>query len=111
MGWFYLALAIVFEIAGTVNLKLSEGLSKLWPSLAVAVFYILSFGCLSLALKSVPLSVAYAVWSAIGITAIAAIGILWFGEPATVAKLIAIALIVIGVVMLQMVSGEIKHGA
>jgi small multidrug resistance pump len=101
MGWAYLAAAIMFEIAGTVNLKLADGLTKLWPSLAVAPLYLLSFACLSLALKTVPLAVAYAVWSAVGIAAIAAIGATWFAEPMNALKAAGLTLIVIGVVLLQ----------
>jgi small multidrug resistance pump len=111
MGWIYLALAIGFEIAGTVNLKLSDGLSRLWPTVAVGVLYVLSFASMSFALKTVALGTAYAIWSAVGIMSIAAIGILWFGEPASTLKLIAVALIVVGVVMLQLASNGAGVGA
>lgn len=111
MGWIYLALAIGFEIAGTVNLKLSDGLSRLWPTIAVGVLYILSFTSLSFALKTVALGMAYAIWSAVGIMSIAAIGILWFDEPASMIKLIAIALIIAGVVLLQLASNGEGVGA
>jgi small multidrug resistance pump len=101
MGWVFLAAAIGFEIAGTVNLKLADGLTRLWPSLAVGPLYLLSFACLSLALKTVPLAVAYAIWSAVGIAAIAAIGMTWFAEPVSAPKLAGLILIVAGVALLQ----------
>jgi small multidrug resistance pump len=100
MGWVYLALAIGFEIAGTISLKLSAGFTRLAPTVAVVVFYGICFGSLGLALKTVPVSVAYTVWSAVGIAVLAAIGMIWFREPVSALKLAALAVIVAGVVML-----------
>jgi small multidrug resistance pump len=102
MGWLFLGGAIAFEIAGSVSLKLSEGLSRFWPSLAVFPLYGVSFSCLALALKTVPLSVAYAIWSAIGIAVIALIGMAWFREPATALKIGAIVVIIAGVIALHL---------
>jgi small multidrug resistance pump len=81
MAWIYLLLAILFEIAGTTALRISDGFSKLLPSIAMVVFYALSFGALSLTLKRIDVGVAYAVWSALGTALIATIGVLWFHEP------------------------------
>ena len=96
-AWWLLAAAIVFEIAGTVCLRLSDGLSRLTPSLLILVFYAVSFGLNSFVVKTLGLSVVYAVWSGVGTVATAAIGICYFKEPATALKLASIGLVVIGV--------------
>jgi small multidrug resistance pump len=105
MTWLYLALAILMEVSGTTCMKLSEGFTKLVPSILLVVFYALSFGMLTLALKRLDVSIAYAVWSGVGTALIAAIGVLWFKEPATVLKLISLGLIIIGVVGLNLSGG------
>ena len=102
MAWAYLLLAILAEVAGTTNMKLSEGFTRLVPSVQVFLFYGLSIVLLTLALKSIDVSVAYAVWSGVGVAIIAAIGMLWLGEPATAVKLVSLALIVVGVVGLNL---------
>jgi small multidrug resistance pump len=105
--WFFLAGAIALEVAGTTSMKLSEGFTKLVPSVLLFVFYAASFVALTLALKKIEVSVAYAVWSGVGTALIAAIGILYFREAATVLKFISILLIIVGVVGLNL-SGA-KH--
>jgi small multidrug resistance pump len=97
MSAVYLAMAIAFEICGTTSLKLSDGFTRIGPSSAVVLCYLASFGLLSLALRGIELSVAYAVWSSVGTAVVAAIGILWFGEGAGAWKLVCLALIVLGV--------------
>jgi len=97
-----LAGAIAFEIVATTLLKMSDGFSRLLPSAGTVVGYVLSFVLLALALKSVPVSVAYAIWSAVGTAVIAAIGMVVFKEPVSVLKLGGIALIIIGVVALNL---------
>jgi small multidrug resistance pump len=99
---FFLAGAIVLEVAGTTSMKLSEGFTKLVPSVLLFVFYAASFVVLTFALKKIEVSVAYAVWSGVGTTLVAAIGILYFREAATVLKFISILLIIIGVVGLNL---------
>jgi small multidrug resistance pump len=105
MTWLYLTLAIVLEVSGTTCMKLSEGFTKLGPSILLVVFYTLSFGMLTLALKRLDVSIAYAVWSGVGTALIAAIGVLWFKEPVTALKLISLGLIIIGVVGLNLSGG------
>jgi small multidrug resistance pump len=100
--WFYLAGAIAFEVAGTTSMKLSEGFTKLLPSVLIFVFYAASFVALTFALKKIEVSVAYAVWAGVGTSLIAAIGILHFHEAVTVLKLVSILLIVVGVVGLNL---------
>lgn len=80
--WFILAIAIVLEVAGTTSLKLSDGLSRLIPTLCMALFYIASVGALALAVKKIEVSIAYAVWAGAGTALIALIGILYFNESA-----------------------------
>ncbi|TVR97709.1 MAG: QacE family quaternary ammonium compound efflux SMR transporter [Rhodospirillales bacterium] len=104
MAWFLLACAIAFEVTGTVALKLSEGLSRLVPSLVMVPAYGVSFACLAFAVKTIPISVAYAIWAAVGTALIAAIGIAWFREPVTAAKLVFLGLIIVGVVGLHIAS-------
>ena len=102
MGWFLLFVAIGFEVVGTTCMKLSEGFSKLVPSVLLFVFYGISFAVFSMALKKgINLSAAYAIWCGIGISLIAAIGVLYFKEPVTVLKVASIALIIAGVVGLS----------
>ncbi len=105
MTWVYLILAILLEVSGTTCMKLSEGFTKLVPSIWLFVFYTLSLGMLTLALKRIDVSVAYAVWSGVGTALIATIGVLWFKEPATALKLVSLALIIAGVVGLNLSGG------
>jgi small multidrug resistance pump len=102
MSVVYLAAAIVLEICATTSLKLSDGFTRLAPSSAVVLCYIASFALLSLALRGIELSIAYAVWSGVGTALVAVIGILWFGESAGASKLACLALIVLGVAGLHL---------
>jgi small multidrug resistance pump len=97
-AWWLLAAAIAFEIAGTVCMRLSEGLTRLAPSLLLFVFYACSFALNTFVIKTLGLSVVYAVWSGVGTVATALIGFCYFKEPATAIKLASIGLIVIGVI-------------
>jgi small multidrug resistance pump len=105
--WFYLTGAILLEIAGTTSMKLSHGFTKIMPSILIFVFYTASFAALTLALKKIDVSIAYAIWSGVGTALIAVIGIAYFREPATIVKILSILLIIIGVVGLNLVG--IKH--
>jgi len=100
--WSFLFAAILLEVAGTTCMKLSEGFSRLTPSLLMALFYILSFASLTVAGKRIEIGVAYAVWSGLGTALIAVIGFTFFGEVATSLKLVSIALIILGVVGLNL---------
>ena len=106
MHWLYLCLAIIFEVGGTVSMKLSEGFSRLFPSVLMIVFYLGSFTFLTLALKNLDVSVAYAIWSGAGIVIITLIGFFMFQEGLGMVKIVSIILILIGVVALNM---ESKH--
>ncbi len=102
MSWVYLAIAIILEVAGTTAMKLSEGFTKLMPSVAMGVFYIASLSVLTLALKRIDMSIAYAIWAGIGTSLITIIGIIYFKEPVTLLKTLSIVLIIIGVVGLNL---------
>ncbi|MCB7129112.1 MAG: multidrug efflux SMR transporter [Candidatus Brocadiales bacterium] len=105
MNWLFLAVAIALEVFGTTSMKFSEGFTRLLPSILIFVFYGLSFGALTLALRSIDIGVAYAVWSGVGTALIVVIGILWFKEPAGAIKLASVGLIILGVVGLSIVKG------
>lgn len=102
MGWFLLALAIVLEVAGTTCMKLSGGFKELVPSVLVFVFYGFSFTAFIYALKTIDLSITYAIWAGLGLALIAAIGVLYFKEPMTVQRMLFIGLILIGVIGLSL---------
>lgn len=102
MSWIYLTLAIIFETIGTTALKLSNGFSVLLPSIGTVISYILSFLFLSYALKTIDISIAYAIWGAFGILLISTIGIIFFNEHLSVVKIISILFIIIGTVGLRL---------
>lgn len=106
MQWLFLLFTILSEVAGTTSLKFSQGFTKLIPSVLVVVFYGISFYLLSLTLKKIDVSVAYAIWSGLGTALVTVVGILWFKEPATVIKLISIGLIILGVIGLNLGGGH-----
>jgi small multidrug resistance pump len=103
--WVILVAAIVLEVCGTTAMKLSDGFTRFWPSALLFVFYGAAFTALTFALKKIDVSVAYAIWSAIGTALIAVIGIVWFKESVSALKIASLALIVIGVVGLNLSGG------
>lgn len=105
MSWLYLILAILLEVSGTTCLKLSQGFTKTLPSVLLFILYGFSFTSFSLALKKIDVGIAYAVWSGLGTTLIATVGILWFREPLSALKIISIGLIVLGVIGLRLSGG------
>ncbi|MFD9486568.1 DMT family transporter [Streptomyces sp. NPDC059991] len=102
MPYVLLSCAIASEIAATSAMKYSEGFTRLWPSLVTGCGYLLAFYLLSLTLKSMSVGTAYAIWSGAGTAVIAAIGMLFLGEAMTAAKLAGVALIIGGVVLLNL---------
>ena len=104
MPWLYLILAGLFEIGFTTCLKLSEGFSRLWPSLGFLCCATLSFWLLTRAIQTIPLGTAYAVWTGIGAFGTALIGILIFGEPATALRLVFLVLLIGSIIGLKLVS-------
>lgn len=104
MAWVWLGLAGLLEIGWAIGLKLSAGFSRFWPSVFTVTAMAASIGLLGLALKTLPVSTAYAIWTGIGAVGTAAIGILVLGETATAMKLGGIAMIAGGIILLK-VSG------
>ena len=103
MAWIYLSIAGLFEVGWAIGLKYTEGFTRLIPSILTVASMILSLGLLGLALKALPVGTAYAVWTGIGTLGTALLGIYLFGEPATVARLGCISLIVAGIAGLKIV--------
>ncbi len=102
MAWVALIGAGVFETAFAVLLKLSHGLTRLWPTVGFAVAALVSFGLLTLALRQLEVGPAYAVWTGIGAVGTAAFGMLWLGESVSLLKLVSIGLILAGVIGLNL---------
>ena len=102
--WFFLGLAIASEVTATASLKASEGFTKLVPSIIVIAGYSAAFYFLSLTLEDIPIGVAYAVWSGVGVAAIALISVFYMDQKIDVAGVVGISLIVIGVIVLRLFS-------
>lgn len=105
MAWFFLTLAGIFEIIWAVALKYSEGFSKLWPSVITVVGMAISIYFLALALKSLPLGVAYSLWTGIGAIGTVILGMILFEESKEVLKIVFILMIVAGIVGLKLITG------
>lgn len=103
-AWAVLGGAILLEVAGTTCMRLSEGFTRLTPSVLIFVFYALSFALNTLVIRVLGLSVVYGVWSGVGTVLTALIGVYYFKEPATAIKLVSIGLIIIGVMGLHSAS-------
>jgi small multidrug resistance pump len=109
MAYLLLAIAIVSEVVATSALKASDGFTRLGPSLVTVFGYGIAFYCLSLVLRSIPVGVAYAIWSGVGIALITAIGWLAFGQRLDGVTLLGIALIVAGVLVIQLAApGQVR---
>lgn len=104
-----LAFSILGEVFGTTMLKASAGFTAIWPSIGVIVGYALSFYCLSIALKHIALSLAYAIWSGAGTVFTAIIGIIIWNEALSLFKFLGIALIIGGIVLLNQTEAEKNH--
>ena len=108
-GYTSLALAIVAEVVATSALQASAGFTRLWPSVLVVLGYGVAFFCLSITLKTVPMGVAYALWSGLGIVLITASGWLLYQQRVDAAALLGMALIVAGVAVIQLFSKTAAH--
>ena len=104
MAWLILVLAGLFEIGWAIGLKYTEGFSRLWPSVGTVVAMIVSLGLLGVAMKSLPVGTAYAVWVGVGAVGTALLGIMLLGEPVTPGRLLSLALIVAGIAGLKLAS-------
>ena len=104
MSWLVLVLAGLFEIGWAIGLKYTDGFTKLWPTLGTVASMIVSLGLLGLAMKSLPVGTAYAVWVGVGAVGTAILGIVLLGEPANAGRMVSLALIVAGIVGLKLAS-------
>ena len=109
MSYFYLALAIAAEVAGTSLLKVTEEFSKPIPTTFLVIFYFISLWLMTLALRELPLGVVYAVWSGLGIVLVAIIGAFVYKEVPDLASMIGMALIISGVIVMHLFSKTIQH--
>jgi small multidrug resistance pump len=109
MAYLYLAGAIVAEVIGTTALKASDGFTKFWPTVIVVIGYAIAFYLLSLVLKTIPTGVAYAIWSGVGVVLIALAAWLLQGQKLDAPALIGMALIVPGVVVMNLFSKTAAH--
>lgn len=106
MHWLYLVLAGLFECAFTTCLKLSDGLTKLGWAVAFVLLSIVSFALLTIASRQIPLGTAYAVWTGIGAAGTAAIGIIWFKDPATFWRIVFLVTLIGSIIGLKLASPE-----
>ena len=102
--WIYLTLAIFSEVMATASLKSTEGFTKLWPSVLVLIGYSAAFYFLSMTLDSIPIGIAYAIWSGVGVAAITLVSIFFLDQKIDTAGFIGIGLIVAGVIVLRIFS-------
>lgn len=107
--WIFLSIAIVSEVIATSFLKAAEGFTRLWPSLVVVVGYLLAFYLLSLTLKTIPVGVAYAIWSGVGIVLIALSGWLFLGQSLDTPAVIGLTLIAAGVAVINVFSRTVSY--
>ena len=104
MAWVILFVAGLFEVAWAVGLKWSAGFTRFWPSVFTVAAMAISLGLLGLALRSLPLGTAYAVWTGIGAVGTVLVGVVWFGDPATAGRLACVGLILAGIVGLKLLN-------
>lgn len=104
MAWTYLFIAGLLEVAWAVGLKYTDGFTKPWPSAGTVAAMIASFFFLSIALRTLPIGTAYAVWTGIGAVGTATIGLIFFGESREVLRILCILLIVAGIIGLKLTS-------
>ena len=109
MHWLYLAIAIIAEVTATSFLRASAGFTKLLPSVVVVIGYGVAFFFLSLTLEDIPVGIGYAIWSGVGVTLLAAIGWLVLGQKLDAPAIIGMALIVAGVVVMNLFSKTVTH--
>jgi len=102
MNWIILVLAGVFEIGWAVGLKYTEGFTRLWPTVGTVLAMVISLGLLGVAMRSLPVGTAYAIWVGVGAIGTAILGIVLLGEPATIGRLLSLGLILAGIIGLKL---------
>ena len=108
--WFYLGIAILSEVLATASLKSTEGFTKIGPSVLVLIGYSAAFYFLSLTLEDIPIGVAYAVWSGVGVATITIVSVVYMDQKIDLAGVLGIGLIVAGVIVLRLFSGSSVEG-
>ena len=109
MAYVYLGIAIVCEVIATTFMKQSDGFTRLWPSVATGVGYIVSFYCLALTLRTIPTGIAYAIWSGVGIVLISGIAWALHGQKLDGPALFGMGLIIAGVLVINVFSRSVGH--
>lgn len=109
MQYVYLGIAIVCETIATSSLKASDQFSRLVPSVVTVVMYLISFYLLALTLRTMPVGIAYAIWSGAGVVLIALVGWLWFKQSLDAPAMAGIGLIIAGVLVLNLLSDTVRH--
>ena len=109
MPWVYLAVAVMFETIGTTALKASDGFTRLGPTVLVVLAYGVSFWLLSMVLRTIPVGIAYAIWSGLGICLIAGIGYVVFGQRLDLPAVLGLGLIIAGIMVIQLFSKSTGH--
>lgn len=104
MNWIILIFAGIFEIGWAIGLKYTEGFTRLWPTVGTVLAMVISLGLLGIAMKSLPVGTAYAVWVGVGAVGTAILGIVLLGEPANAGRLFSLALILAGIIGLKLAS-------
>jgi quaternary ammonium compound-resistance protein SugE len=102
MAWVILVIAGLFEVGWAIGLKYTEGFTRLWPTVGTVLSMIISLWLLGIAMKSLPVGTAYAIWVGVGAVGTVILGIVLLGEPANIARLISVALIIAGIVGLKL---------
>lgn len=109
MSYVYLSMAIVAEVIATSALQASNGFTRAWPTVVTVVGYGIAFYCLSLTLRTIPVGIAYAIWSGVGIVLITAVGWVLYRQSLDMPALIGIALIIAGVLVINLFSRTVGH--
>ncbi|WP_283194052.1 SMR family transporter [Rhizobium sp. AN80A] len=104
-----LFMAIVLEVVGTTALQLSQQFSRFWPTMLMIACYAAAFYCLSLTLKVIPVGIAYAIWSALGIVLISIVGLVYFKQRLDMPAIIGLGLIITGVLVVNLFSKSVSH--
>ncbi|MEF2230988.1 MAG: SMR family transporter [Pseudodesulfovibrio sp.] len=109
MGYLYLSMAIVAEVIGTSALNASQGFTRLRPGIIAIAAYGVSLYLLSIVLKTIPVGIAYAIWSGVGISLVVVIGAIWFDQLPDIPAIVGIMMIMTGVVVINMFSKNASH--
>ncbi|EGT4353945.1 QacE family quaternary ammonium compound efflux SMR transporter [Cronobacter sakazakii] len=109
MTWLLLSVAIVCEVIGTTFLKLSEGFTRLLPTLVTAVCYSIAFWCLSVTMRTIPTGIIYAIWSGVGVVLIGVVGWIFLGQKLDLPAMLGMGLIIAGVLVINLFSHAVAH--